>query len=224
VERVNAVPRPAPPEPPSRFPDPRGAPADEPLAYGGDFGTDLLLDAYRHGIFPWPSGRQLYWWSPDPRALIPVGGVHVSRSLRRVLRSGRFRTTADEAFLEVVRACADRPGEGTWIVPGLVRGYLALHERGSAHSIEVWQDERLVGGIFGVAVGAAFTGESMFHRVSNASKVALVRLDEHLAARGFTLLDAQLPTAHLASLGARSVPRAAFLERLAEARTQPRAF
>lgn len=197
----------------SRFPDPRSAPRDAPLAYGGDLQPKTLLDAYRHGIFPWPSwDGMLYWWSPDPRALFPLDGVHVSRSLRRTLRSGRFRCTADRAFAAVVAGCADRSGEGTWITPQMARAYQRLHKLGHAHSVEVWNtDGELVGGIYGVAVGAAFCGESMFHRATDASKVALVELTARLRAGGFQLFDAQLPTPHLESLGAVTMPRSAFL-------------
>ncbi len=199
----------------SRFPDPRLAPPDAPLAIGGDLEPETLLDAYTHGIFPWPdSAGWLTWWSPDPRAVIDVGGVHVSRSLRRTLASGRLRCTIDTAFEAVVAACAERPGEGTWITPEMAEAYLRLHHLGFAHSVEVWEGKRLVGGLYGVALGAAFMGESMFHRVSDASKVALVHLDRCLAAAGYHLIDAQLPTPHLERLGAVAVPRRRFLQRL----------
>jgi leucyl/phenylalanyl-tRNA---protein transferase len=202
----------------SRFPDPRRAPGDAPLAWGGVLDPDTLLDAYRHGIFPWPfDDGTVFWWSPDPRAVIPLDGLHVSRSLRRTLRSGRFRCTVDTAFDDVVSACAQRMDGGTWIVPELVEGYRALRARGAAHSVEVWQDAELVGGLFGVTVGAAFTGESMFHRRTDASKVALAHLVEHLRGRGFAILDVQLPTPHLESMGAVTVPRGRFLDELAEA-------
>ncbi len=201
----------------SRFPDPREAPEDEPLAVGGDLEPATLLDAYSHGIFPWPSGGVLWWWSPDPRAVVPLDAVHVSRSLSRTLRSGRFTTTVDQAFPAVMAACARRPGEGTWITGRMRRAYERLHGLGHAHSVEVWQDDALVGGLYGVTVGAAFMGESMFHRVSDASKVALVALAAHLRDRGFVLLDAQLPTPHLMSLGAVEWPRERYLEVLAVA-------
>ncbi|CAN5722407.1 leucyl/phenylalanyl-tRNA--protein transferase [soil metagenome] len=210
---------------PSRFPDPRLAPADEPLAWGNDLRVTTLLDAYRHGIFPWPAGDgSVYWWSPDPRAVIPLDGLHVSRSLRRTLRTQRWRCTRDTAFAEVVQACAARRDTGTWIVPALVRAYHRLHAAGVAHSVEMWAGEELVGGLFGVTVGAAFAGESMFHRRSDASKVALVHLVDHLRDRGFTLLDVQLPTPHLASLGAVEVPRSIFLGQLRQAVTRPAGF
>lgn len=201
-----------------RFPDPREAPGEEPLAYGGDLEPETLLDAYTHGIFPWPDeGGRLWWWSPDPRAILPLDGFHASRSLRRTLRSGRFRCTEDTAFTQVVRSCAERP-EGTWIVPALARAFQRMHELGHAHSVEVWDaDGRLVGGLYGLAVGGAFMAESMFHRADDASKVALWHLTERLRAREFALLDVQLPTEHLASLGAVTVSRAAYLQKLQRA-------
>lgn len=211
----------------SRFPDPSHAPGDAPLAYGDDLEPGTLIDAYAHGIFPWPADGDVYWWSPDPRAVIPLDGVRVSRSLRSALRSGRFRTTADTAFDAVVAGCADRPGEGesTWITPAMRAAYGSLHALGMAHCVEVWDpDGGLVGGLYGVAVGSAFMGESMFHRVTDASKVALVDTARRLRQGGFTLFDAQLPTAHLTSLGAVNVPRADYLELLADAVSRPAAF
>ena len=209
----------------SRFPDPATAPADAPLAWGGDLEPQTLLDAYRHGIFPWPSGGELYWWSPAPRAVIPLDGLHLSRSLRRTLRSGRFSVTVDAACGDVIAACATRPGEGTWITAPMVAAYCRLHALGHVHSVEVWDRAgRLVGGLYGIAVGGASSGESMFHRASDASKVALVHLVARLRARGFVLLDAQLPTPHLERLGARTIPRARFLELLAAAHAIPATF
>lgn len=210
----------------SRFPDPRTAPADGPLAFGGDLEPVTLLDAYRQGIFPWPTtDGTVYWWSPDPRAVVPLDGLHVSRSLRRTLRSGRFSLTRDAAFADVVRACADRPGQGTWITPPMVEAYTRLHARGHAHSVEVWDGGGwLVGGVYGVTLGAAFMGESMFHRATDASKVALVHLVAHLREQGFCLFDAQLPTPHLASLGAQAVARGTYLARLEDALTRCAAF
>jgi leucyl/phenylalanyl-tRNA---protein transferase len=206
----------------SRFPDPATAPADGPLALGGDLAPETLVEAYALGIFPWPDGRgRLSWWSPDPRAVFPIGGVHVSRSLARTLRSGRFRCTVDTAFAQVVAACAHRPGEGTWIVPAMESAYRRLHAMGLAASLEVWEEDRLVGGIYGVVLGSAFMGESMFHRVPDASKVALVHLDRRLAAGGFTLFDAQLPTPHLLRMGAEVVPRRRYLAALAGAVAAP---
>lgn len=210
---------------PTRFPDPRRAPGDAPLAVGGDLEPATLLDAYAHGIFPWPAGDGLrYWWSPDPRAVFDVGGVHVSRSLRKVLRQERFTVSADQAFVDVVRGCAERPGEGTWITLDMIRAYRRLHRLGHAHSVEVWQGGALAGGIYGVAIGGMFCGESMFHRVPDASKVALVALDRRLADRGYVLFDAQLPTPHLHRMGAYAMPRARYLARLADAVRLPVTF
>ncbi|HUH06644.1 MAG TPA: leucyl/phenylalanyl-tRNA--protein transferase [Egibacteraceae bacterium] len=202
----------------SRFPDPRDGPPDAPLAQGGDLACDTLIDAYAHGIFPWPSGDALYWWSPDPRAVLPLDGLRVSRSLRRTLASGALRCTLDRAFEGVIAGCADRPGDQTWITPAMMSAYRRLHDAGHAHSIEVWDRAgQLCGGLYGVALGGAFMGESMFHRVPDASKAALVDLVERLRAGGFSLLDVQLPTPHLASLGAIEMARSAFLDRLGEA-------
>lgn len=195
---------------------------------GGDLEPDTLIDAYRHGIFPWPAdidGVPLLWWSPDPRAVFPGARVHASRTVRRRMRSGRFRVTLDEAFEAVVAACADRPDDATWITPEMAVAYGRLHRLGHAHSVEVWdQAGRLVGGVYGVAVGSVFCGESMFHRVSDASKVALVSLGLHLRDRGFALIDAQLPTPHLATLGAVEMRRSDYLAVLADARDVPVAW
>ena len=177
---------------------------------------ELLADAYSHGIFPWPDGDEVWWWSPDPRMVFIPGQVHVSRSLRRTLNAGRFTVTTDQAFAQVVACCADR-GEGTWITPRMRAAYRHLHDLDIAHSIEVWDGDSLAGGLYGVQTGAAFTGESMFHRVTDASKVALVRLSDLLAGAGFTLFDAQLPTGHLARMGGITMPREQFLDDLADA-------
>ena len=200
------------------FPDPSRAPADGPLALGGDLSVATLLSAYRQGIFPWPlDDALLSWWCPDPRAVLPLDGLHVSRSLARTLRRGELSTTTDRDFLGVLEGCADR--EVTWITPWLVHAYRGLHAAGHAHSVEVWDaGGTLVGGLYGVALGAVFSAESMFHRVDDASKVALVGLVGRLRRGGFTLLDVQLPTDHLARLGAVTMPRSVFLARLAEAR------
>ena len=199
----------------SRFPDPRRAPGDAPLAWGGVLDVQTLLEAYAQGIFPWPvDDGTVFWWSPDPRAIIPLDGLYVSHSLRKTLRSGRFRCTIDTAFGDVVAACSKRSDGGTWIVPQLVEGYGELRAAGAAHSVEVWAGDELAGGLFGVTVGGVFTGESMFHHQTDASKVALVHLVDHLRARGFVLLDAQMPTPHLESLGAVAVARRQFLKAL----------
>ena len=204
--------------PPSRwaFPEARDAPVRAPLGMGADLEPGTLLTAYRAGIFPWPddAGR-LLWWSPDPRAVLPLDGFHVARSLRRVRK--RFGVTRDTAFADVMRGCASTHGP-TWITPAMFVAYVHLHDLGWAHSVEVWHEGALVGGVYGVAVGGLFAAESMFHRVDDASKVALAGLVEHLSARGYDLLDVQLLTPHLASLGAVEIARDAYLERLARAR------
>jgi leucyl/phenylalanyl-tRNA--protein transferase len=200
------------------FPEPRLADADGLLATGGDFEPATLLAAYRQGIFPWPvDGVDLLWWSPDPRAVLPPDGVHVSRSLARTLRRGRFRVTIDAAFDEVMAGCADRVDDETWITPAIRDAYARLHRLGWAHSVEVWADGALAGGLYGVSIGALFAAESMFHRASDASKVAVVALAQHARAVGVELIDVQMPTAHLTSLGAVTISREQYLQRLAPA-------
>jgi leucyl/phenylalanyl-tRNA--protein transferase len=195
---------------------------DEPnglLAMGGDLSPARLLDAYRHGIFPWFNpGEPILWWSPDPRMVLVPGEVRVTRSLAKRLRNAGFELRVDTAFAEVMRACAEpREGAGgTWISPAMIAAYTRLFDAGYAHSIETWRDGRLVGGLYGVAIGRVFYGESMFSREPDASKVALVRLARQLDRWGFGLIDCQMETPHLASLGARTLPRAAFAARLAE--------
>lgn len=219
-----------PDHPSSRFPDPRRAAGDAPVAAGGDLEPETLLDAYRHGIFPWPldaghGPAPLLWWSPDPRAVIPLDGLHVSRTLARTLRRRVLTCAVDTDFDGVVAACADRPGEGTWITPAMAVAYGRLHRLGAAHSVEVRDaGGTLVGGVYGVTVGAAFCAESMFSRVTDASKVALVALVAQLRADGFALLDAQLPTPHLERMGAVALPRAVYLHRLAAAVDRPARF
>ncbi|MEJ2308718.1 MAG: leucyl/phenylalanyl-tRNA--protein transferase [Gammaproteobacteria bacterium] len=185
------------------------------LAVGGDLSVTRLLNAYRAGIFPWFSANQpVLWWSPDPRTLLFPGKLHVSRSLRKRLRKGLFRVTFDTAFANVVDACASIPRsgqDGTWITPAMRQAYLALHRQGHAHSVEVWRQGELVGGLYGVAVGAAFYGESMFSRATDTSKIALVKLVDKLTDAGFAFIDCQVVTGHLLSLGAETVDREAFL-------------
>ena len=206
----------------SRFPDPRFVPGDAPFGRGADFRPETLVDAYAHGIFPWPyDDGEVYWWSPDPRAVIPLDGLKISRSLRRTVRRADFACTYDRAFDDVMRACAEPRETGTWITPEYMAGYADLHRVGHAHSVEVWSGGALVGGLYGVTVGALFTGESMFHRRTDASKVALVGLVERLREGGATVLDVQWVTPHLASLGAVEIPRSAYLRRLAEAIERP---
>jgi leucyl/phenylalanyl-tRNA--protein transferase len=185
------------------------------LAAGADLSPDRLLAAYADGIFPWFGEEDpILWWSPDPRMVLYVREVHVSRSLNKVIRAERFRLTLDTAFPAVVRACAEarRDHEGTWITASMEEAYIHLAELGHAHSVEAWQGDELVGGLYGVAVGRMFFGESMFTRVSNASKVALVGLARQLEAWGMPLVDCQMSTEHLASLGARDIRRADFVD------------
>ena len=184
------------------------------LAAGGDLSPRRLLDAYGRGIFPWfGDDDPLLWWSPDPRMVLFVDELHVSRSLRRVIKSARFDVRFDTRFIDVMRACGEpRPDQdGTWITAEMIAAYSRLWELGHAHSIESWADGELVGGLYGVAIGRMFFGESMFARRTDASKVAFVAAVRQLSRWGFRLVDCQMPTAHLASLGAREVPRAEFL-------------
>jgi leucyl/phenylalanyl-tRNA--protein transferase len=207
-----------------RFPDPNLA-EDGLLAVGGDLSTERLLLAYSSGIFPWYSrGEPILWWSPDPRTIITPDSLHVSRSLQRTLTRGTFRTTLDTAFPEVIRACAQIPRRhehGTWITLAMIRAYCALHDAGFAHSIECWVGDALVGGLYGVSLGGCFFGESMFSRETNASKVALVTLVRQLETWGIDLLDCQLTTSHLLSLGAYEVPRTQFLTMVKDRLTRP---
>lgn len=201
------------------IPDPDDEESDL-VGFGADLAPETLVDAYRRGVFPWPHRRvTLPWFSPDPRAVIPAGGAHVSRSLRRRLRRAGWETTVDACFGRVVAACADRPRrEGTWITREMAVAYERLHELGWAQSLEVWEGDDLVGGIYGVRVGACFTGESMFHRRPDASKAALVDLVARWTEAGGAFVDVQLPTEHLATMGAVEVPRSRFLSLLSEAR------
>lgn len=194
------------------------------LAVGGDLSVDRLLLAYRSGIFPW-SVRPITWWSPDPRGVLELDRLHVPRSLERVLRKSPFRVTRDQAFAAVIQACASVPRQDrTWISPEFVRAYRRLHEAGHAHSVECWEADRLVGGIYGVAVGGLFAGESMFHLASNASKVALVHLVSHLRERGFKLFDVQMVTPATSQLGAVEISRDEYLRRLQVAVAEPVTF
>ena len=204
----------------SRFPDPRRARGDI-IAVGDDLAVETLRDAYRHGIFPWPhEGLPLPWFSPRRRTVIMLDELHVGRSLRKAARRVDLTFTIDKDFRSVIRACAETPrgdDDGTWIGADIIDAYTQLHDDGDAHSVEVWQGEELVGGLYGVDAGGVFTGESMFHRRADASKLALLHVIEHLRARGATWLDCQVMTPHMAALGAREIPRAQFLDMLAEA-------
>ncbi|HSO06936.1 MAG TPA: leucyl/phenylalanyl-tRNA--protein transferase [Pelomicrobium sp.] len=189
------------------------------LAAGGDLSTERLLDAYRHGIFPWFSDDEpILWWSPDPRMVLFPAEVTVSRSLRRRLRQGDYAVRCDTAFGEVMAACAGpRAGQpGTWITPAMREAYARLHRLGYAHSVETWIDGRLAGGLYGLAIGRAFFGESMFARETDASKIALVHLARQLHAWEFGVIDCQMSTPHLASLGAREIPRTDFTRLVGE--------
>ena len=197
------------------FPDGDTADGQGLVAVGGDLSPERLLLAYRNGIFPW-SVNPITWWSPDPRGIMPLDGFHVSGSFVRFLRRCPYHVTMDQAFRDVITACA-APGPrrgGNWITPEFISAYARLHELGHAHSVECWQAGQLVGGIYGVAVGGLFAGESMFHRADNASKVALWRLVEHLKARGFGLFDIQMVTPATRPLGAQEIPRRDYLSRL----------
>lgn len=202
------------------MPDPVLADPVGVVAVGGDLEVATLVDAYRQGIFPWPhSGVALPWFSPDPRAVLWPDRVSVSRSLRQRLRRSGWVTTVDAAFDVVVAECADRPWrEGTWISRSMRHAYGRLHRLGWAHSVEVWDGEDLVGGLYGVRIGGCFTGESMFHRSTDGSKAALVDLCRRWADAGGVMIDVQLPTEHLATMGAVEVERPAFLGQLAEVR------
>jgi leucyl/phenylalanyl-tRNA--protein transferase len=194
------------------------------LAAGGDLSTARLLDAYRRGIFPWfGEGDPLLWWCPDPRMVLPVGELHVARSLRRTIRAGRFRVTMDTAFLDVLDGCAEPRGDlaGTWITPEMKDAYGRLAELGCAHSIEAWDGDALAGGLYGVAIGRMFFGESMFSRVSDASKVAFVSFVVQLRRWDMPLIDCQMSTAHLSSLGAREISRADFLRQVEQLVNRP---
>ena len=194
------------------FPDPALAEDDGLLALGGDLSVKRLLLAYQNGIFPWYSDETpILWYAPHERFVLFPDALVISKSLRRVLRSGAFTVTVDTAFEKVIRACSAIPRsgqDGTWIIPDMITAYTELHRQGHARSIEVWQNEELVGGLYGVAVGRVFCGESMFSLVSNASKVALV----HLCGMGYSLIDCQVYTAHLASMGARMIGREDYLK------------
>ncbi len=216
-----------PADPAAPFPPAADALADPEglLAVGGDLSPERLLNAYRAGVFPWFSaGQPPLWWTPDPRMVFRTDAVRLSSRFRRSLRSRPSRVVADTAFAEVVSACADvpRPGQrGTWILPAIQAAYGELHRRGHAHSIEVFDGERLVGGMYGVALGRMFFGESMFSAASGGSKVALAALAARLHAWGWPLIDAQVENAHLRRLGAEALPRAAFLDRLARLVSAP---
>jgi leucyl/phenylalanyl-tRNA--protein transferase len=223
---VSTLPALLPPDPEAPFPPVEQAlrQPDGLLAVGGDLSPPRLLNAYRHGIFPWYSqGQPILWWSPDPRTVFATDGVRLGSKFRRGLRRSNWTVRADTAFAQVIRACAEspRPGQrGTWITPEMRAAYVGMHELGHAHSFEVFDDGRLVGGIYGLAIGRMFFGESMFSAVSGGSKVALAALAFHLRRWGFPLIDAQVENDHLLSLGAGLWPRPRFLGAVAELTAQ----
>jgi leucyl/phenylalanyl-tRNA--protein transferase len=208
---------------PWQFPSPDSAPEDL-VCLGGDLEPGTLLAAYRAGLFPMPyDRRRLGWWSPSQRGILPLDGLRVTRSLRRSLR--RYETRIDTAFAAVMTACASVRRRGGWITPAFIAAYTALHELGWTHSVEAWTPNgELAGGLYGVAIGGFFAGESMFYRRTDASKAALVALVEHMQASGMTLLDVQWVTPHLASLGATELARSQYLARLADALVLPATF
>lgn len=217
----------------TRLPHPEFALEEPPglLAAGGTLEPEILVAAYRRGIFPWSSADEpLLWWAPDPRTVIEPATIHVSRSLRRSLRRQPWRITLDQAFERVIRQCAAprRNDAGTWLSPRMIAAYCELFSQGHAHSLECWMGEELVGGIYGVASGAVFCGESMFSRVTDASKVALYALCRRLQHWGYALLDCQVDSPHLARMGARDLPRREFCALLEDtglaARVAPHAW
>jgi leucyl/phenylalanyl-tRNA---protein transferase len=214
---------------PSRyFPPPTATTPDGLVCVGGRLSPDWLLDAYRHGIFPWPmwDDEPVAWWSPDPRAIIELDRLHVSRRLQRTLGAGKFHVTCDRDFAGVIRGCAtagDREGK-TWLTPAMIAAYCLMHELGHSHSIEVWLDDQLAGGTYGIAIGGLFAAESKFYRKRDASKVALVHLVSYLRERGYQLLDIQQLTPHTASMGAVEISRLEYLCRLASVVDLPVTF
>lgn len=209
-----------------RFPPVDSALPEGLLAVGGDLRSERLLEAYRHGIFPWYEEDQpILWWSPDPRAVLFPDKLHVPRSLDKTIRRGHFTLTLDTCFRAVMMECAgprpQYPEGGTWITPAMIEAYTRLHEQGYAHSIETWQEGKLVGGLYGVAIGGAFFGESMFSRATDASKVALVSLVRQLRAWGFKIFDCQQASPHVIALGAEEISRREFLEHLNAALKPP---
>ena len=212
-----------------RFPPADSADEFGLVAIGGELSPDWLLDAYRHGLFPWPlieGVEEPQWWSPDPRAIFELDRFHISRRLAQTLRSGKFTVTSDRDFAGVIRGCAtagDRRGK-TWLTPDMIDAYEELHRLGHAHSVETWLESKLSGGVYGVAIGGLFAAESMFYCQRDASKVALAHLAQHLRRRGYKLLDIQQLTPHTASLGATEIPRRLYLRRLGSAIVSPIEF
>ena len=212
---------PSSPIAPEFFPPPASSTPDGLVAIGGQLTVERLLDAYRHGIFPWPIYEEdpMLWWSPDPRAILPLEGMRISRRLRRRIRASEFRMTCNLAFESVIRCCSKGPGRqgGTWLTAEMIEAYCLLHREGHAHSVEAWKNDELVGGTYGVSIGGFFAAESMFYRARDASKVSLAALVGHLRRRGYALLDVQQWTPHTGRLGVREVPRQEYLGMLREA-------
>jgi len=206
------------------FPNPRYAPQEGLLAFGGDLSPDRLLTAYRKGIFPWYSKDDpILWWSPDPRLVLYPDEFKVSKSFRRVLRNGNFRVSFDSSFKEVIELCGSVPREGqdgSWLIDEMQEAYIELHDMGFAHSVEVYDGDRLVGGLYGIAIGRAFFGESMFSLVSNGSKVAFKALSDVLGLRGYDFIDCQVSNDHLLRMGAKPISRDRFLDELEESLTR----
>ncbi|MGE0143378.1 MAG: leucyl/phenylalanyl-tRNA--protein transferase [Planctomycetota bacterium] len=203
------------PRHPERFPDPRKADAEGLVAFGGDLSVRRLLAAYRAGIFPWYDEDTVpLWWSPDPRCAFTPQSLHVSRSLEKRIRRNDYSLTWNRDFRAVMSACAEDRDDGTWILPEMLDAYCELHRVGHAHSLEVWQSDRLVGGLYGVQIGALFAAESMFHRVTDMSKIAVVAAVRSTFRAGIGWFDVQMPTEHLNSLGALTIPRAQYLDAL----------
>lgn len=207
------------------FPEPRSATPEGIVGAGGNLSPGMLLSAYQQGIFPWYSeGEPILWWSPDPRFVVSPYTLHVSKSMRKVLRQGRFSITIDRDFAHVVEACANTKRsheDGTWITSEMQEAYKTLHELGYAHSVEAWAGGELAGGLYGVSLGNAFFGESMFSRRPDASKAAFLLFARMLFSEGFELIDSQVYTEHMARLGGRDIPRSVFLRRLSRALSNP---
>ncbi len=197
------------------FPNPSLADPDGLLAVGGNLEPETLLSAYQQGIFPWfDEDTPILWWSPDPRAILEFDNLYISKRLARTIRTNKFQVTFDQDFDAVVKGCTYRPEEGTWITPEVANAYGKFHRSGHAHSVEVWQQGVLVGGLYGVAIGGLFAGESMFSTVSDASKIALVALVSRLKEKGYQLFDLQIINEHTSSMGAIEIPRDDYLARV----------
>jgi len=201
-----------------RFPPQHFANTEGLLAFGGDLRYERIMAAYHQGIFPWySSDTPILWWCPDPRFVLYPERLKVSKSMRQVLRKGEFKITFDTDFKAVIKACQQMPRadqDGTWITDELLDAFVHIHEKGAAHSVEVWKDGELVGGLYGLSIGKVYFGESMFSKVSNASKAGFIHLVRHMAARGIEMIDCQVYTTHLESLGAELIPRNKFLAQL----------